>query len=97
MMFGMVAANGILVLGQIDFAVNRKRLYVVAVGLAVGLIPNVNPHFFDRLPAQAAAYLHNGVMLGIIATILLNLALDASSLAWRPSRRAPAAPAGQVP
>jgi NCS2 family nucleobase:cation symporter-2 len=96
-MFGMVAANGILVLGQIDFAVNRKRLYVVAVGLAVGLIPNVNPHFFDRLPAQAAAYLHNGVMLGIIATILLNLALDASSLAWRPSRRAPAAPAGQVP
>ena len=77
-MFGMVAANGVLSLGQIDFVVNRKRLYVVAIGLSVGLIPNINPHFFDRLPPQIATYLHNGVMLGILVTILLNLALEAS-------------------
>ncbi len=79
-MFGMVAANGVLALGQIDFVGNRKRLYVVAIGLAMGLIPNINPHFFDRLPPQIAGYLHNGVMLGILTTIILNLALEATGL-----------------
>ena len=77
-LFGMVAANGVLALGQIDFIANRSRLYVVAVGLGVGLAPNINPHFFDRLPAAVAGYLHNGVMLGILTTIILNLALNTS-------------------
>ncbi len=80
-MFGMVAATGVLALGQIDFAAHRKRLYVVAIGLAVGLIPNIDPRFFDRLPGWIANYLHNGVMLGILATIILNLIVEASPFA----------------
>jgi NCS2 family nucleobase:cation symporter-2 len=78
LMFGMVAANGVLSLGLIDFAGHRQRLYVVALGLAIGLIPNINPHFFDNLPAPIASYLHNGVMLGILSAIVLNLALERS-------------------
>ena len=93
-MFGMVAANGVLALGQIDFVTHRKRLYVVAVGLGVGLIPNINPHFFDRLPPEVASYLHNGVMLGILATIALNLVLDASGAVPRTAPDAVTEPAG---
>ena len=93
-MFGMVAANGVLALGQIDFVTHRKRLYVVAVGLGVGLIPNINPHFFDRLPPEVASYLHNGVMLGILATIALNLVLDASGAVPRSAPDAVTEPAG---
>jgi NCS2 family nucleobase:cation symporter-2 len=92
-MFGMVAANGVLALGQVDFTTNRRRLYVVAIGLAVGLIPNINPHFFDRLPPAVAGYLHNGVMLGILATIVLNLALEATSYRFSPASTAATEPA----
>ena len=84
-LFGMVAANGVLALGQIDFIADRRRLYVVAVGLGVGLIPNIDPHFFDRLPTAISGYLHNGVMLGILATIILNLALKASDTDLAPA------------
>ena len=92
-MFGMVAANGVLSLGQIDFVANRKRLYVVAMGLAIGLIPNINPHFFDRVPPQIAGYLRNGVMLGILATVVVNLALEASGFRFRPAPTAATEPA----
>jgi NCS2 family nucleobase:cation symporter-2 len=92
-MFGMVAANGVLALAQIDFVGSRRRLYVVALGLAIGLIPSINPHFFDRLPRAVSGYLHNGVMLGILAAIILNLALETSSLAFNPAPRAAAEPA----
>ena len=81
-MFGMVAANGVKTLGQTDLS-NKKNLYVVAVGLGVGLIPVADSRFFDRFPAQAASFLHNGVMLGIVTAALLNLLLnrDVSELA----------------
>jgi NCS2 family nucleobase:cation symporter-2 len=74
-MFGMVAANGVQTLGQSDLA-NRKNLYVVAVGLGVGLIPVADDRFFDKFPARAASFLHNGVMLGIVTAVLLNLILN---------------------
>jgi NCS2 family nucleobase:cation symporter-2 len=75
-MFGMVAANGVQTLGQADFASNRKNLYVVALGLGVGLIPSVDQRFFDNFPGGAGTFLNNGVMLGIVTALLLNLALN---------------------
>jgi NCS2 family nucleobase:cation symporter-2 len=74
-MFGMVAANGVKTLGQSDLG-NKKNLYVVALGLGVGLIPVANARFFDGLPPAAATFLHNGVMLGIVTAVLLNLLLN---------------------
>jgi NCS2 family nucleobase:cation symporter-2 len=75
-MFGMVAANGVETLGRVDFAPGSRNLYVVALGLGVGLIPTINAKFFDNLPPVAAGVLHNGVMLGIVTAVLLNLALN---------------------
>jgi uric acid transporter len=77
-MFGMVAANGVQTLGQSDLS-NKKNLYVVALGLGVGLIPVADDKFFDRFPPAAATFLHNGVMLGIVTAVLLNMLLNRSA------------------
>lgn len=74
-MFGMVAASGVETLGRIDFARSPRSLYVVATSLAVGLVPGANPKFFDALAPAAAGLLHNGVMVGIVTAIVLNLLL----------------------
>jgi NCS2 family nucleobase:cation symporter-2 len=74
-MFGMVAANGVQTLGQSDLA-NKKNLYVIALGLGVGLIPVADDRFFERFPPAGATFLHNGVMLGIVTAALLNLLLN---------------------
>jgi NCS2 family nucleobase:cation symporter-2 len=80
-MFGMVAASGVETLGRVDFRPGSRNLYVVALGLGVGLIPNVNARFFDNLPPIAAGVLHNGVMLGIMMAVVLNLLLNPRSAA----------------
>jgi len=80
-MFGMVAANGVETLGRVDFSPGSRNLYVVALGLGVGLIPTINAKFFDNLPPVAAGVLHNGVILGIITAVVLNLALNRRSTA----------------
>ena len=90
-MFGMVAANGVQALGQSDLH-NKKNLYVVAVSLGVGLIPVADGRFFDSFPATAATFLHNGVMLGIVTAVLLNLVLNRSVAADGPGAPNPADP-----
>jgi xanthine permease len=76
-MFGMVAANGVQTLGQSNLG-EKKNLYVVALGLGVGLIPVADGRFFDRFPPGVATFLHNGVMLGIVTAVLLNLLMNRS-------------------
>lgn len=78
-MFSMVAANGIETLSHARLDRNRQNLYVVALGLGVGMIPIFNKGFFDHLPPGVASFLHNGVLLGILTAIILNLMLNAGS------------------
>ncbi len=82
LMFGLVAANGVRTLGEVDFSPRTRNLTVVALGLGVGLIPGADGRFFDAMPSAVAGFLHNGVMLGIVTAVLLNLVLN------RPDRRA---------
>ena len=77
-MFGVVAASGVQVLAQVDFANNRRNLYVVALGLGVGLIPVAAPKFLAGLP-PSMSLLQNGVLLGIVTTIVLNLLLNSGA------------------
>jgi NCS2 family nucleobase:cation symporter-2 len=78
-MFGMVAANGVQSLGRADVSGNRKNLYIIAASLGIGLIPTLAPKFFDNAPKDLAAFLHNGVMLGIFTAIVLNILLNGVS------------------
>ncbi|MFM9433193.1 uric acid transporter [Janthinobacterium sp. CG_23.3] len=81
-MFGMVAASGVKILSRADFHGNGKNLYVVAVSVALGMIPLVAEHFFAQLPELAAKFLHNGILLGSFSAVLLNLLFN------RPGRAA---------
>lgn len=71
-MFGMVAASGVKVLSRVSFADN-KNLYVVAVSVALGMIPVVSPQFFAKLPKDMAPILESPVLLTAICAVVLNV------------------------
>jgi NCS2 family nucleobase:cation symporter-2 len=71
-MFGMVAATGVKILAQVDFANRRENLIVVAVSVGVGLIPLVSDKFFSQMPAFLSPLLHSGILLGTLTAVALN-------------------------
>jgi NCS2 family nucleobase:cation symporter-2 len=87
-MFGMVAANGVKTLGQSNLS-HKGNLYVVALALGVGLIPVADDRFFEGFPPAVATFLHNGVMLGIVTAVLLNLFLNRGPTAETAETAAP--------
>ena len=45
----------------------------VAVSVALGMIPLVADRFFAQLPELAAKFCQNGILLGTLCAVLLNL------------------------
>lgn len=76
-MFGMVAATGVRILGHVDFVGNRKNAYIVAISLALGMIPLVAERFFAQLPDLLAKFCQNGILLGTFSAVLLNVLFNA--------------------
>nr|USU31645.1 purine permease [Methylobacterium sp. OTU13CASTA1] len=72
-MFGMVGATGVRILGAVDFARNRNNLFVVAVSIGFGMIPLVAPAFFRQMPHALHPLLESGILLCAIAAVTLNL------------------------
>ena len=72
-MFGMVAATGIRILAAVDYERQPGSVYVVAVGLGVGMIPLLADRFFDALPRALSPLLHSGILLASVVAVLLNL------------------------
>ncbi len=72
-MFGMVAATGVRILGNVDYRTNRNNLYVVAIATGFGMIPLVAPQFFRSLPAELGPILHSGILLAALSAVALNL------------------------
>ena len=70
-MFGMVAATGIKILSRADFE-KRHNLLIVAVSIAVGMIPLVAPTYFNQLPKWLDAIVHSGITLAAISAVVLN-------------------------
>jgi NCS2 family nucleobase:cation symporter-2 len=70
-MFGMVAATGIKILARADFD-KRHNLLIVAVSIAVGMIPLVAPTFFNQMPKWLDAIVHSGITLTAICSVVLN-------------------------
>ena len=71
-MFGMVAATGIRILGTVDFGRNRHNLFIVAVAIGCGMIPTLAPRFFQYLPQWTEAVTHSGIVLGTLVAVVLN-------------------------
>ena len=72
-MFGMVAATGIRILGGVDFQANRSNLYIVAISIGFGMIPLVADKFFVQMPKFLGPLLGSGILLASIVAVVLNL------------------------
>ncbi len=72
-MFGMVAATGIRILGRVDFAGNRNNLFIVAISIGLGMIPLVAPDFKMWLPHVIHPLIDSGIILTAIGAVLLNV------------------------
>jgi NCS2 family nucleobase:cation symporter-2 len=71
-MFGMVAATGIRILGAVDFKTNRFNAMIVAVSIGVGMIPLVAPNFRQWMPHAIHPLIESGILLASIAAVALN-------------------------
>ncbi|MBB5223741.1 NCS2 family nucleobase:cation symporter-2 [Amaricoccus macauensis] len=73
-MFGMVAATGIRILHGVDFhGAKRHNLYIVAISIGMGLIPELSHNFFDQMPEALSPLLHSGILLAAVTAVILNL------------------------
>jgi NCS2 family nucleobase:cation symporter-2 len=71
-MFGMVAATGVRILGNVDFRNNRNNLFIVAIALGFGLIPQVAPDFFKNFYGPLKPILGSGIILTTLVGVALN-------------------------
>lgn len=72
-MFGMVAATGIRILSKVDFSSNRNNLFIVAIGIGVGMLTLIAPNIFDQLPKSLKPMLDSGILLTTLVTVVLNV------------------------
>jgi len=82
----MVTASGMKVLARVDFK-KVGNLYIVAISLAVGLLPVVSPQFFNKLPSALGPILESPILLTAIVATLLNLFFN--GVAAKPMRQDP--------
>ncbi|AZI44560.1 purine permease (plasmid) [Deinococcus psychrotolerans] len=71
-LFGSVAAAGIQTLAKVNMADNRN-LIIVAISIALGVIPSTVPNFYAQLPDQARLFLDSGITAASLSAILLNI------------------------
>lgn len=72
-MFGMVTATGIRILGNVDFTNNRHNAMIVAVSVGVGMIPMVAPRFHQWMPPAIHPLIDSGILLTALVALALNL------------------------
>ncbi|MET7915404.1 nucleobase:cation symporter-2 family protein [Streptomyces avermitilis] len=71
-MFGTVAASGLKTLAQADFKGN-DNLTVVAVSVAVGMLPVGVPTVYAQFPDWFQTVMNSGISAGCLTAIVLNL------------------------
>ncbi|CAL9380120.1 Uric acid permease PucK [Streptomyces sp. enrichment culture] len=74
-LFGSVAASGIQTLVRAGLDKDNNVL-IVAVSLAVGIIPITEPEFYHSFPETAKIVLDSGISTGCVAAVLLNLVFN---------------------
>ncbi|MFD4728338.1 nucleobase:cation symporter-2 family protein [Streptomyces seoulensis] len=85
-MFGTVAASGLRTLARVDFRDNHN-LTVVAVSVAVGMLPVGVPTVYAKFPDWFQTVMNSGISAGCLTAIVLNLLFN--HLSARKSEEAP--------
>ena len=78
-MFGMVAATGIRILGGVDFKTNRFNAMIVAVSIGVGMVPLIAPSFRQWMPHAIHPLIESGILLASITAVALNVFFHGAS------------------
>lgn len=73
-MFGMVGAEGIKMLSNIEMTSENLLIIAVSVGLGIGV--TVQPTLLNALPTALQTILNNGLVIGSFSAIILNLLLN---------------------
>ncbi|MFI9248842.1 nucleobase:cation symporter-2 family protein [Streptomyces sp. NPDC053069] len=71
-MFGTVAASGLRTLARVDFRGNNN-LTVVAVSVAIGMLPVGVPTVYEKFPDWFQTVMNSGISAGCVSAITLNL------------------------
>jgi xanthine permease len=71
-MFAMIAVQGFKMLAKIDYS-NYHNLLIVAISVGMGLGVSVYPQIFQALPESVQLFLGNGIVVGSICAVGLNL------------------------
>ncbi|MFH8804127.1 nucleobase:cation symporter-2 family protein [Streptomyces sp. NPDC017936] len=71
-MFGTVAASGLRTLAEVDFRGNHN-LTVVAVSVAMGVLPVGVPAVYEKFPDWFRTVMNSGISAGYVTAIVLNL------------------------
>ena len=74
-MFGMVGIQGMQILHKVDFSKN-SNLMVASLSIGLGLGVTVYPQIFQHLNTELQIILGNGVVMGSLAAVILNLILN---------------------
>lgn len=82
-LFGTVAASGIRTLTGVDYR-SGLNLMIVAVSLAMGLIPVVSPTFYDQFPSWVQVVLGSGISAAALTAVLLNILFNELTFGSRP-------------
>ncbi len=77
-MFGMVAATGVRILGGVDYKSNRNNLFIVAVSIGFGMIPLIAPNFKQWMPHTIHPLIESGILLASISAVMLNFFFNGS-------------------
>lgn len=89
-LFGAVAAAGIQTLSKVDLADN-SNLVIVAVSVALGVIPTAVPEFYEQFPEAVQTIFASGITAAAVAAIALNVVFNILG-----SRRPSPAPASEA-
>jgi xanthine permease len=73
-LFGMVAVSGIRTLSEVTW--NETRALIVAVSIALAMLPTVFDGLYANLPSAMETVLDSGITVGAVTVILLNLLLN---------------------
>lgn len=84
-MFGTVAASGIRMLAAVDYE-RAENLLLVAVSVGLGLGVSLVPQAFAHLPGALRLLFSDGIVVGSISAVLLNLLFHRASRTRRGSR-----------
>jgi uric acid transporter len=78
LMFGMTISAGIQELKNTDFN-SEKNILIIAVSIAVGIVPMAFPAIFHALPPSLKLIFDSGIFLGGFTAVLLNAVLNRHS------------------